>query len=151
MNEDLKLIHEWSKQWLVKFNPNKTEMMFFSLANINNVQLPSIIFDDQHIKHVTDHKHLGITFSHDGSWHKHISNIISSASKVLGSMRFLKFKIKRESLNQIYVSYFRPILEYASLIWDNCTQYEKDSLDKIQYEAARLVTCLTISVQNIIN
>ena len=61
-------------------------------------------------------------------------------------MRMLKFKLKRHSLNQIYVSYLRPIIEYASLVWDSCTQYEKDTLEKIQYEAARVVTGLARSV-----
>ncbi len=61
-------------------------------------------------------------------------------------MRMLKFKIKRQSLNQIYISYLRPILEYASIVWDNCAIYENNILDKIQYDAARIVTGLTRSV-----
>lgn len=61
-------------------------------------------------------------------------------------MKKLKFKLKRHTLNQIYVSHLRPILEYASIVWDNCTDYEKDNLEKIQYEAARIVTGLTRSV-----
>ncbi len=61
-------------------------------------------------------------------------------------MRLIKFKVKRKSLNQIYISYLRPIIEYASIVWDNCTIFEKDSLEKIQYEAARTVTGLTRSV-----
>lgn len=40
----------------------------------------------------------------------------------------------------------RPILEYASIVWDGCTDYEKRSLEKLQYEAARIVTGLTRSV-----
>ena len=27
----------------------------------------------------------------------------------------------------IYIPFLRPILEYASVDWDNCTQYEKDA------------------------
>lgn len=29
INSDLSKIHDWSRQWLVNFNPNKTEAMFF--------------------------------------------------------------------------------------------------------------------------
>ena len=57
----------------------------------------------------------------------------------------LKFKLKRQTLNQIYVSYLRPVLEYSSVIWDNCTQYEEDILEKNQYDAARIVSGLTRS------
>ncbi len=40
----------------------------------------------------------------------------------------------------------RPILEYASVVWDGCSEYEKSALEKIQHEAARIVTGLTKSV-----
>ena len=42
-----------------------------------------------------------------------------------GSMQTLTFKLKRKTLNQIYISYMRPILEYASTVWDGCNENEK--------------------------
>ena len=44
------------------------------------------------------------------------------------------------------VSFLRPLMEYSSTVWDGCTAYEKESLEKIQNEAARIVTGLTRSV-----
>ena len=46
----------------------------------------------------------------------------------------------------------RPLLEYASIVWDGCTNYEKESLEKLQYEAARVVTGLTrsVSIQSLV-
>ena len=61
-------------------------------------------------------------------------------------MRKLKFEFDRKCLQIIYFSFIRPILEYGDSIWDNCTQYEKSELDKIQNEAARIVTGCTKSV-----
>ena len=43
----------------------------------------------------------------------------------------------------IYLTFIRPLLEYGDVLWDNCTQYEKDELDKIQNEAARIATGAT--------
>ncbi len=43
----------------------------------------------------------------------------------------------------MYFIFIRPILEYADIVWDNCTQHEKDELEKIQLEAARIVTGAT--------
>ena len=119
--------------------------MFLTRAK-NNILRPSLIFDHVQLDYVKTHKHLGLTLSDDCTWHAHISNISSSASKVLGTMKLLKFKLKRATLNQIYISYLRPILEYASIVWDNCTMYEKELLEKIQYDGARAVTGLTRSV-----
>ena len=58
-------------------------------------------------------------------------------------MRKIKFTVNRKALQQIYISFLRPILEYGCTVWDGCTQYEKDNLEKIQHEAARIVTGLT--------
>ena len=57
-------------------------------------------------------------------------------------MRKLKFKLDRKSLEIIYTVFIRPLLEYADVIWDNCTLYEKQELDKI-HEAARIATGTT--------
>ena len=87
-----------------------------------------------------------LTLSYNGQWTDHINNIKSSAAKVLGIMRKLKFSLSRSALNQIYFSYLLPTLEYASSVWDGCTAQNADILNKVQNEAARIVTGLTRSV-----
>ena len=144
LNHDLNLISLWSKQWLVDFNPNKTEALFFTPHRFENN--PNLLFDGVQVNFVDNHKHLGLSFSKDGKWHHHINSVITSASRVLGMLRKIKFSVKRKTLNQIYVSFLRPLLEYASVVWDGCTLYEKENLEKIQLEAARIVTGLTRSV-----
>ena len=68
-------------------------------------------------------------------------------------MRKLKFKLDRKSLETIYmyITFIRPILKYADVIWDNCSQYEKDELEKIQTEAATIASGATklISLSNL--
>ena len=76
----------------------------------------------------------------------HIENILTSAAKIVGIMRRLKFKLTRVALNQIYLSYVLPILEYSSVVWDGCSSQDSDALEKLQNEAARIVTGLTRSV-----
>ena len=60
-------------------------------------------------------------------------------------MQKVKFTVRRKTLNQIYISFSIPILDYASAVWDNCTHNEKDKLEKIQIEPGRIVTGLTRS------
>ena len=43
----------------------------------------------------------------------------------------------------IYISFIRPLLEYTNVVWDNCTHFESNELEKIQNEAARIVTGAT--------
>ena len=68
-------------------------------------------------------------------------------------MRELKYKLDRKSLETIYTVFIRPLLEYGDVIWNNCTEYEKNELDKIQNEAARIATGATklVSVNALYN
>ncbi len=40
----------------------------------------------------------------------------------------------------MYVTKVRPIMEYADCVWLNLAQYQKDRLEAIQLEAARIIT-----------
>ena len=91
---------------------------------------PPLKMNDEPIKEVTSHRHIGIFFSNDGTWHQHIDYITSKAWTRLNIMRKLKFILDRQSLEIIYTSFIRPVLEYADVVWDNCTQYEINALEK---------------------
>ena len=110
-----------------------------------NQQLPRLEFNNTSLSTTDTHKHFGVTLGNDLKWHTHINNILTSASKLLGITRKLNCSVRRKTL-QIYDSFLRPILEYSSVVWDNCTQYEKDRLEKVQIEAARIVTGTTRSI-----
>ena len=45
-------------------------------------------------------------------------------------MEKLKLKLDIKPLETIYFAFIRPLLENADFIWDNCSQYEKDELEK---------------------
>ena len=133
LNADLSRISNWADTWLVSFNPTKTESLLIS-RKLSNPVHPPIYMQNQQISEVETHKHLGIFLSSDCTWHTHIDYIKNKAWNRIHIMRKLKFKIDRK---------LRPILEYADVIWDNCTQYEKQELEKIQNEAARIATGTT--------
>ena len=105
--------------------------------------------DDQQITEVEAHKHPCVFLSYDCTWHAHINFVKEKVWKRINTMRKLKFELDKKSLEIIYFTFIRPLLEYANVVWDNCTQYEKLELDKIQNEAARIVTGTTklISLQ----
>ena len=150
LNSDLEKISQWAKTWLVKFNPAKTESLLISRKIIQPAHPPLFMLNEQ-IQEVENHKHLGIHFDNDGNWHAHINYIKEKAWNRIKIMRKLKFQLDRKSLETIYTSFIRPILEYANEIWDNCTEYEQEDLEKIQREAARIATGTTklISLENL--
>lgn len=142
LNFDLQCITDWADKWLVNFNPSKTESLIIS-RKLNRPVHPPLNMKNQTIEEVIQHKHLGVTIANDCKWHAHIVNITTKAMFRINIMKKLKFILDRRSLEIIYMSFIRPILEYCDVVWNNCTQYEKDKLENIQLEAARVVTGTT--------
>ncbi len=150
INNDLETITNWSKKWLVSFNPNKTETMLISRKR-NQLAHPPIMMNNIIVSEVDSHKHLGLYFNREGTWHQHIEYITGKAWRRINIMRKLKLRLDRKSLEIICISFIRPLLEYADTVWDNCTQYEKDEVEKIQNEAARISTGATrlVSIESL--
>ena len=58
INHDLLELNAWSRKWLMSFNPEKTEILFFSnTGNIDNIEFS---FNGKSIPLSTSHKHLGV-------------------------------------------------------------------------------------------
>ena len=142
LNYDLHVLKEWSKQWLLEFNPQKTKVVFFSFKNVE--KFPNLLFDDCTLEYVSQHKHLGVLLSSNLSWSNHIDIIVKKAYKKLGLLKKLKFTVSRDILAQMYVSFIRPQLEYAVEVWSGCTQFDMDKLEKVQLYAARIVSGLSV-------
>ena len=47
-------------------------------------------------------------------------------------MRKLKYSISRNALNQMYMSYLLPVVEYAAVVWDGCSEQDSQILKKIK-------------------
>ena len=118
LNLDLAKIHHWADKWLVTFNPGKSESILLSRKH-NKPYHPPVLLNQTQIAEVNSHKHLGITISNDCTWHEHLELVKSKAWKRINIMRKLKFQLDRKSLQTIYFSFIRPLLEYADVVWNN--------------------------------
>ena len=103
LNADLAKIHLWASRWLVSFNPSKSESMTLS-SKQNKPLHPPLNMAQLNINEVTSHKHLGLIFSDDGSWHEHIDHAKAKSWFRLNITRKLKFQLDRKSLEIIYTS-----------------------------------------------
>ena len=123
LNSDLTVIHEWAPKWLATFNPNKTESFLF-FRKVNKLVHPQFYMNHQLINNVANHKHLGLILSNDLSWQDHLDYIKTKDWSRINVMRKLKFQQVRNSLQVIYMSFIRLLLEYADVVLDNCAQYK---------------------------
>ena len=101
---------------------------------------PSLFLQNQVIEKVKEHKHLGLTIQSNLKWNSHIENIAKSANSKLNIMRKYKYDLNRKSLEIIYKSFIRPVIEYGDILWCNTFECDIEKLDVIQNSAMRCVT-----------
>ena len=100
--------------------------------------------DNTLLKIVEIYKHLGVYLSSNNKWSKYIDLITESASKRISFLRKIKYQFSKQTLNILYCTYIWPLIEYASEVWDGCSQTDSDRLEQVQLNAARIVTGLPV-------
>ena len=120
---------------MMEFNVTKCNSM-----SITNKRTP-IEFEYQLHGHtlekVTSAKYLGIEITNNLKWNKHISHISAKANR---TSSFIYRNLKGCSINtqtQCFKTFVRPLLEYASIVWDPHYKKDIDILEKTQRRAAR--------------
>ena len=142
INEDLSSISAWANQWLITFSPSKTKSLILSKKN-DYKDNPTLFLNNHPIEEVISHTYLGVTFSNNLRWSKHIDAITSKARKRLNMMLPLKFKVDRASLETMYNSFVLPVLEYANVVWGGVYDCDKVKIEQIHIDAMRLIVGAT--------
>ena len=74
------------------------------------------------------------------TWSDHIAGIYSKDKQILG-MLYRQFynNSSPETLKQLYLSLFRPHLEYSNQLWDLYIQQDINQLESVQKFALKLI------------
>ena len=89
LNTDLAKVSARAKTWLDTFNALKTESFLISRKH-NQALNPPVYRQDQPVKKVDAHKHLGLYFSKDSSWSKQVEYISEKAWATVNIIRTFK-------------------------------------------------------------
>ncbi len=138
INRDLATLDKWAAQWRVTFNASKTVYMIVS--NRRNVVYPSLELSGVQLTRVYDHKHLGMVFSHDMKWGAHIDSVLQKAFSRLNGIRRIKSIVPRTIRESLYKALVLPVVEYGSVLIDNCSMFLKQRLERLHRNAAVIVT-----------
>ena len=82
------------------------------------------------LKH--QHTYLGLIVNETMQWSLHINNLAVKASKVLNFIKRNLSNCSSETKASAYLSLVRPIMEYASCVWDPHESVNIQALEKVQ-------------------
>ena len=135
LQRDLDTLAAWEQKWHMEFHPEKCEVLSIT-RNKHTIQ-HSYTLHGHTLKSVPSAKYLGVTITNNMSWSKHIDNITAKANRSLGFLR-RNLRVRSTDLkSKAYYALVRPIVEYASPIWDPHEQHNIRKLDMVQRRAAR--------------
>ena len=137
LQNDLAKLITWESNWSMEFNPDKCKVL--RITNKRKTINQSYIMHNQILEVVDSAKYLGVHIHKKLSWNVHVNHTIKKANK---TRCFLQRNLKSCSSEvklQCYKTYVRPILEYASVVWDPHTTTNVDKLEMAQRKAARFI------------
>ena len=137
LQADLKKIEVWEDKWEMQFHPDKCNIM--SVSKRKTISKHDYSLHGHILERVESTKYLGVTIQHDLKWDIHIDNIVKKANQTFGILR-RNLKIGSVQTKELaYKSLVRPLVEYASTIWDPSEKKHITKIEAVQRRAARFV------------
>lgn len=137
-NEDLGVLHSWIEDAGFRLQLKKTRCMLISRKR--NPPTPRMFMGGKEIERVTSFKLLGVIVTDDLNWSSHISQVCVRSKRLLGCL-YRTFNLASTScLGFIYKAVVRPVLEYASCVWNPPHAVHREKLERVQSFGAKVVT-----------
>jgi hypothetical protein len=139
LQSNLNKLGIWEKKWKMEFHPDKCNVLTITISKEANPIKFEYKIHGQTLKSVNNTKYLGCLITSDLRWTNHINSICDKANKTLGFLhRNLNIGSTTTKQN-VYNSLVRPIVEYASTVWDPYTQKDIHTLEMVPCIGARYI------------
>ncbi|KAI8500437.1 hypothetical protein Bbelb_220030 [Branchiostoma belcheri] len=140
IQKDLTDLENWSNDSHMRLHPAKCKVLHILFSKVPYVA-PPLSVNGIELQQVQGMKILGVFLQANLRWNSHVDSICCKSSQRLFLLRKLKhFHISSEDLVTVYVSYIRPVLEYAAPVWHSGLTTElSNKIEKIQRRAVRII------------
>ncbi|MEL7079500.1 MAG: reverse transcriptase family protein, partial [Cyanobacteria bacterium J06582_2] len=138
LQKDIQTLENWANKWEMRFQPHKCHIMH--LTRNRTIMQTKYTLKKTILNIVENTKYLGVTISKDLRWNTHINKACTKANNLLNLLRRNLNSSDQQSKEMAYNSCIRPVLEYASSVWDPHQDTLKQEVERVQKRAARFVT-----------
>jgi hypothetical protein len=131
LQDDLNQLSDWSTLNKLPFNVKKCCVLSFS-RKVKSINY-SYNMRGVELEKVACHKDLGVTFTSNLDYNKHIQEIVSSSMRSLGFvLRCTKGFTKIKPMIVLYMALVRSRLEYCASIWSPYYRRYIEIIEKVQ-------------------
>ena len=128
LQTDLDIIYDWSEKWQLKMSIPKCLVLHLGKSNpkccykISDFELPKC----------SEIEDLGVYISQNLSNSVHCNQIIKKARLISNLIIKSFFSKKPEILIKAFLTYVRPILEYACVVWNPSLKKDVYAIERVQ-------------------
>ena len=136
----MKDINEWTESKKMELNQKKTKSLIFNFTNDKQFTT-NIKLKGETVELVKESKLLGVIITNDTKWERNTNHIVKNANKMMRMLHIAsKFTRNKKHLEQIYKTFVRSRLEYASTVWhSSLTVSNRDDIERIQKSALKVI------------
>ena len=137
LQKDLDGLKNWKRDWLIEFHPQKCQTML-----ITNKRKPITVPYTIHghvLEEVDTAKYLAVNIHKQLNWNYHFSSITKKANNTRSLLQHNISQCSKTTKELCYRTLVRPLMEYATVIWDPFTEANIRKLEMVQRRSARTV------------
>lgn len=139
LQQDLSSLEQWESVWQMNFNPSKCNVIRITPNKTKEILETNYKLHSQILEATSNSKYLGVNFSNDLSWSHHIKTTVNKGNRTIGFLRRNFRECTPTVKAATYKTMVRPVVEYASTVWDPTGQGDIAELEQVQRRAARYV------------
>ncbi len=128
LQRNVNLMKEWADKNRMKFNIDKCAVLHFGKKNLNYEYKLS----QKAIRKSSAERDLGVIISGTGKFHEHVSATVAKANRMVGLVKRSFRTRDPATMSRIYNMYIRPVIEYASPVWNPVLKGQIKALEQVQ-------------------
>ena len=145
LQKSLNNVLQWSVMHKLPLNLNKCSVIHFGHKN-QNIQYK---LDQNQLDVKVHERDLGVIMDSTLKFDVHVTNIVRKARRTAGLMFHTFSSRRRDVILPVFNSLIRPVLEYASPVWNDSTVKHQKILESVQrHVTKRILGCTSLTYCN---
>ena len=141
VQDNLDQVSNWCVNNHMVINPIKTKSITIATRQRHQLSpLPlGLVLNGAKTDQVSEHRLLGITIDSNLRWDSHINNVCKTVSRRVFLLSKLRYIVDIDTRKLFFNAHIKPHIDYASVVWDGCSDVLKKRLNSLHRRAVELI------------
>ena len=129
-------LEKWSNNWLLKFHPEKCNVLSAGKRNIPQFEYTLC---NTKLNYTDKEKDIGVIVDNKLNFEEHMNEKINKAHSIMGLIRSTFTHLDETTFLLLYKALVHPHLEYANAVWNPYKMKHVAALENVQRRATKQI------------